>query len=67
MRADASDDLTRIEGVGPKIGAALAAAGLATFAAVAAAAEDDLRGALTASGLRFAPSLPTWSQQARKL
>ncbi len=61
------DNLTRIEGVGPKIGAALAGAGLTTYAAVADADEDTLRAALTAANLRFAPSLPTWSKQARLL
>lgn len=66
-RADPPDDLTRIDGVGPKISDALVAAGLTTFAAVAAASEDDLRAALTAAKLRFAPSLPTWSEQARNL
>ncbi len=67
VRPDVPDDLTRIDGVGPKISQALVAAGLTTFAAVAAASEDDLRAALTAADLRFAPSLPTWSEQARKL
>ncbi len=67
VRADAPDDLTRIEGVGPKIGAALVAAGLTTFASVAEATEYELRAALTAAKLRFAPSLPTWGKQARLL
>ncbi len=67
VRADVPDDLTRIEGVGPKIGAALVAAGLTTFASVAEATEYELRAALTAAKLRFAPSLPTWGKQARLL
>ncbi len=67
VRADVPDDLTRIDGVGPKISEALVAAGLTTYAAVAAASEDDLRAALSAAKLRFAPTLPTWSEQARKL
>jgi predicted flap endonuclease-1-like 5' DNA nuclease len=67
LRADVPDDLTRIEGVGPKIGAALVAAGLTTFASVAEATEYELRSALTAARLRFAPSLPTWGKQARLL
>ena len=54
-------------GAGPKIGAALRAAELGSFAAIADAAEDDLRAALQAGGLRFAPSLVTWSRQARLL
>ena len=67
VRPDVPDDLTRIDGVGPKISDALIAAGLTTYAAVAAASEDDLRAALSAAKLRFAPTLPTWSEQARNL
>jgi predicted flap endonuclease-1-like 5' DNA nuclease len=67
VRADTPDDLTRIDGVGPKISEALVAAGLTTFAAVAAASQDELRAALSAAKLRLAPSLPTWSEQARNL
>ncbi len=67
VRADVPDDLTRIEGIGPKIGAALVAAGLTTYASVAEATEYELRAALTAAKLRFAPSLPTWGKQARLL
>ena len=63
----APDRIERIEGIGPKIGAALRAAELGSFAAIADAAEDDLRAALQAGGLRFAPSLVTWSRQARLL
>lgn len=59
------DDLTRIEGIGPKMAAALISAGLDTFGKVAAASEDDLRTAIEAAGMRFSPSLVTWSAQAR--
>ncbi len=62
-----TDDLTRIEGVGPKISSALVAAGISSYAAVAAADEARLRAALEASGLRFAPSLPAWPERAAKL
>lgn len=67
VRADARDDLTRLEGVGPKIAAALAASGISTFAALAEASEDELRDALRSAALRSAASLPTWSRQARLL
>lgn len=67
VRADARDDLTRLEGVGPKIAAALAASGISTFAALADASDEDLRTALKAAALRSAASLPTWSRQARLL
>lgn len=61
------DDLEIIEGVGPKFAAALRDDGLATFRQVANADENRLRGALTKANLSFAPSLPTWAQQARYL
>jgi large subunit ribosomal protein L4 len=58
------DDLKRIEGIGPKINDALIAAGIDTFARLEKASEDDLKAALEAAKLRFAPSLPTWAEQA---
>lgn len=66
-RPNAADDLRRVEGIGPKIAAALTAAGLGTYAAVADASDGDLRAALKDAGLRFAPSLSTWARQARLL
>ncbi|MEP7289092.1 MAG: helix-hairpin-helix domain-containing protein [Chloroflexota bacterium] len=62
--AGTSDDLTKIEGIGPKISSALKAAGIDTFAKLAEANEADLSGALETAGLRFAPSLHTWARQA---
>jgi large subunit ribosomal protein L27 len=59
-----TDDLTVIEGIGPKMSAALVAAGLETFAKLAEATEDQIKAAIEAAGLRFAPSLGTWAQQA---
>jgi len=61
------DDLERIWGIGPKISAALQAAGLTTFAKLAEAREETLRAALSAAGLRLAPSLSTWAKQAAYL
>jgi len=58
------DDLARLEGIGPKMAAALVAAGIDSFDRLANASEDQIRAAVKAGGLRFAPSLPTWSQQA---
>jgi predicted flap endonuclease-1-like 5' DNA nuclease len=60
----APDDLTRIEGVGPKMSAALTAAGIDTFARLAAADEATIRAAIEAAGMRFAPSMDTWAEQA---
>jgi hypothetical protein len=61
------DQLEVIEGIGPKIEAALKSAGIGTFAAVAAASETDLRAALERSGINFAPSINTWARQAQLL
>jgi predicted flap endonuclease-1-like 5' DNA nuclease len=61
------DDLERIEGIGPRIAQALRASGIVTFEHLAACTLRDLQAALDDSGLRFAPSLPTWPLQARLL
>ena len=61
------DRLERIEGIGPKIATALRQSGFTSFAALADADEDTLREALRTAHLRFAPSLPTWPDQARLL
>jgi predicted flap endonuclease-1-like 5' DNA nuclease len=65
--APSADDLERIEGIGPRIGAALRGAGILTFRQVAEADIATLQAALEQAGLRFAPSLPTWSRQAELL
>jgi predicted flap endonuclease-1-like 5' DNA nuclease len=62
-----TDDLERIEGIGPRIGAALREADIRTFQQLADADITTLQAALERAGLRFAPSLPTWSRQARLL
>ncbi len=61
------DDLTMIEGIGPKMAAALIAAGIDTFAKVADATEETLRATIQQAGMNFAPSIPTWPKQARFL
>lgn len=63
-KAGKPDDLTKIEGIGPKMSAALVKAGLETFQKVADASEAELRAAIEAAGMSFSPSLTTWSQQA---
>ncbi|GAA3922386.1 helix-hairpin-helix domain-containing protein [Actinoplanes auranticolor] len=63
----APDDLTRIEGIGPKMAGALVAAGITTYAQLAATDEAGLRAAIAAAGMRFSPSLVTWPQQAKLL
>jgi predicted flap endonuclease-1-like 5' DNA nuclease len=64
---DSGDDLERIEGIGPRIAGALRSAGIHTFAKLADSDVATLQAALEASGLRFAPSLPTWARQSRLL
>ncbi len=57
------DDLTVVEGIGPKISAVLQQAGIDSYAALAATPVDDLRKLLADNNLRFAdPS--TWPEQA---
>ncbi|GAA1503426.1 hypothetical protein GCM10009827_015560 [Dactylosporangium maewongense] len=63
----AEDDLARIEGIGPKIAAALKAAGITTYAELADAERSALEDALANANLRFAPSIGSWSRQARLL
>lgn len=63
-KASEGDDLTRIEGIGPKMSAALRAAGIDTFVKLAAATETTLRQAIEAAGMNFSPSLATWAEQA---
>ncbi len=58
----APDDLTKIEGVGPKIAQALQAGGLATFAAVAASDEDAI--ATMIAEVRGNHHPKTWPEQA---
>jgi large subunit ribosomal protein L4 len=62
--AKGADDLKRIEGIGPKFNDALMAAGIDTFAKLEKATEEELKAALETAKLRFAPSLPTWAEQA---
>ena len=61
------DDLKRIEGIGPKMSAALRNAGIRTYARLAGTDVTELRSAIEAAGLTFAPSLVTWAAQARLL
>jgi predicted flap endonuclease-1-like 5' DNA nuclease len=57
------DDLKRIDGIGPKIAAVLAAAGIATFAEMAACEPVELKRIITAGGVRIG-NPTTWPQQA---
>ena len=57
------DDLTVIEGIGPKISGLLKAAGIKSFAQLAASDQDTLRGILNTAGLNIA-NPGTWAEQA---
>jgi predicted flap endonuclease-1-like 5' DNA nuclease len=60
-----ADDLTVVEGIGPKIADLLKADGIATWAALEAADVARLQGVLDAAGPRYRVHKPTtWPQQA---
>ena len=58
-----ADDLTRIEGIGPTVAALLEAAGITTFARLAATEVTQLKSSLRAARLPFMDPT-TWPQQA---
>lgn len=61
-----ADDLTKVEGIGPKIAGLLNDAGINTFADLGAASQKQLQAILTAAGSRYAAHNPsTWAQQAQ--
>jgi len=62
-----ADDLTRIEGIGPKISAALIAQGIDTFKKLESSDVKTLKSALANEGIKFAPSADTWAKQAEYL
>lgn len=57
------DDLTLIEGIGPKINSILQAAGVNTFAQLAALEPQQIMSILTAGGIRLADT-SSWPEQA---
>jgi predicted flap endonuclease-1-like 5' DNA nuclease/glycosidase len=65
--ANAPNDLTRIEGIGPKIAAALTAAKISSFSSLAASDNATLKAAIQTANIRLAPSLETWAEQAKLL
>lgn len=60
-----ADDLTAISGLGPRSEAALMAAGITTYAALAARGDEELRQILSDAGL--AVSVESWAAQAQAL
>jgi large subunit ribosomal protein L27 len=62
------DDLTKLDGVGPKLAEILAEGGFATYAAVAAASVEDIQKVLETAGSRYASKDPApWIEQAKSL
>ncbi len=59
------DDLKRIEGIGPKISGLLQAAGITTFAQLAATDVSRLKQIITEAGLSALADPTTWPEQAR--
>jgi len=60
--APAVDDLTKIEGVGPKTSEALKAAGITAYSQLAAMTPDEIRAVLSTAGIGSDPG--TWPKQA---
>lgn len=59
------EDLTKIEGIGPKICAILQDAGITTFDKLASAKSADIKLVLSNAGGRYATAIPdTWPEQA---
>jgi predicted flap endonuclease-1-like 5' DNA nuclease len=66
IKIKAADDLTVIEGIGPKINDLFKQNGLKTFADVASATVPQMRKILDAGGARFRIANPsTWAKQAK--
>jgi hypothetical protein len=63
--AVAADDLTRIEGIGPKIAGMLQQAGITNFAQLAAVDVSRLQEILKAAGLTALADPTTWAEQAK--
>jgi small subunit ribosomal protein S2 len=62
----AADDLTKVEGIGPKISEIFQTSGIQTFADLAGKSEDDLKEILAAAGARYASKNPaSWPKQAK--
>ena len=59
-----ADDLTKIEGIGPKVSRTLIEAGISTFEALSSATVEDIQKILTDAGLKMMDAT-TWPQQAK--
>ncbi len=64
--APKGDDLTKIEGIGPKVAELFVENGIKTFKDLAAKSTEELKAVLTPKGGRYASMKPdTWPEQAR--
>jgi large subunit ribosomal protein L27 len=62
------DDLTKLDGVGPKLAEILAEGGFTTYAVIAAASVEDIQKVLEAAGSRYASKDPApWIEQSKEL
>jgi large subunit ribosomal protein L21 len=59
------DDLTRIEGIGPKFAEILLAAGVDSYAKLAAMSEEAITETIRQGGGRKSASISTWAEQAQ--
>ncbi|RMG84154.1 MAG: hypothetical protein D6712_11745 [Chloroflexi bacterium] len=59
------DDLTRIEGIGPKYRDALVSEGITTYAQLAEMSLDDIKAIIKKAGMRNTASMSTWAEQAK--
>ncbi|QXP51550.1 30S ribosomal protein S2 [Cellulophaga sp. HaHa_2_95] len=65
-KTEAVDDLTKVEGIGPKINEIFQTAGINTFSDLAGKTEEELNVVLTAAGSKFASKNPaSWPKQAK--
>ncbi|MDD5392709.1 MAG: helix-hairpin-helix domain-containing protein [Thiothrix sp.] len=66
VEAAKDDDLTRLGGIGPKLAEAMNAAGITTYAQIAAMSSDELSKSLSESGVRYnKTAAETWAAQAK--
>jgi predicted flap endonuclease-1-like 5' DNA nuclease len=65
LAEEEGDDLTMVDGIGPKTNEALKAAGISTYAALGEMKPDAITAALHAQGVRPGGNIDTWPQQAR--
>jgi predicted flap endonuclease-1-like 5' DNA nuclease len=66
LRTSLPDNLTLMNGVGPRLAVVLNEAGITNFAQLAQLTPEDLRAILPAASIRLA-NYDTWPEQARQL